>query len=199
MRISNPPPSTAYRSSVPATANYGLLSVGLGPWDGSTAGHFPGNVNGTGVAISLPGGFAGNAVMVATGGTTTFNCDSNGNVSLGFVSDLANTAPYIRPLGNAMTIYGRTADNLLLVVTPGVAGQTADLFRATTSTGGVLTSIRADGLTSATVGLGTKQKAGAPVDADWTTAPPDGTVVVDSTNSKWWVRVNGLWKGVAVA
>ena len=35
-----------------------------------------------------------------------------------------------------------------------------------------------------TLALATKVKAGVPVDADWTAAPPDGTVVVDSTNSK---------------
>lgn len=50
-----------------------------------------------------------------------------------------------------------------------------------------------------TMGLATKVKAGAPVDADWAVAPPDGTIVADSTGSKLWVRVAGAWKGVAIA
>lgn len=50
-----------------------------------------------------------------------------------------------------------------------------------------------------TLGLATKVKAGAPVDADWAAAPPDGTIVVDSTGSKIWARVGGAWKSVAIA
>lgn len=54
-------------------------------------------------------------------------------------------------------------------------------------------------LQAVTLGLATKVKAGTPVDADWAAAPPDGTVVGDSTGSKIWIRLGGIWKGVAVA
>jgi len=37
-------------------------------------------------------------------------------------------------------------------------------------------------------------KAGAPVDAD-VTNPTDGMIRIDSTNSKIWVRIGGVWKG----
>ncbi len=48
-------------------------------------------------------------------------------------------------------------------------------------------------------GVATKTKAGTPTDGDFATTPPDGTIVVDSTASKIWVRVGGTWKGVVVA
>ena len=50
-----------------------------------------------------------------------------------------------------------------------------------------------------TLAVATKQKAGAPVDGDWAAAPPNGTLVVDSTNNKIWARVGGTWKGVVIA
>jgi hypothetical protein len=47
--------------------------------------------------------------------------------------------------------------------------------------------------------LAAKEKAGMPHDSDWPSPPPDGTIVVDSTNNKLWARVNGVWKGVVIA
>ncbi len=43
-------------------------------------------------------------------------------------------------------------------------------------------------------------KAGTPSDADYTTPPPVGTVVVDTTGSKLWVRTaTSTWKSVGIA
>lgn len=58
-----------------------------------------------------------------------------------------------------------------------------------------------DDLFGATLlGLATKAKAGIPVDADWAAAPPIGTIVLDTTNSKLWVRTAAAtWKGVVIA
>ena len=43
-------------------------------------------------------------------------------------------------------------------------------------------------------------KAGIPVDGDYATPPPVGTMVVDTTNNKLWVKTAaGTWKGVVVA
>jgi hypothetical protein len=41
-------------------------------------------------------------------------------------------------------------------------------------------------------------KAGTPVDAD-VTNPTDGMLIVDTTASKIWTRIGGVWKGVIVA
>jgi hypothetical protein len=54
-------------------------------------------------------------------------------------------------------------------------------------------------LNASAQGIATKQKAGAPLDGDWAAPPPDGTLVVDSTNNKLWARVSGVWKGVVIA
>ncbi|HEY6014073.1 MAG TPA: hypothetical protein VIU37_08695, partial [Candidatus Limnocylindrales bacterium] len=42
-------------------------------------------------------------------------------------------------------------------------------------------------------------KAGAPVDGDITGGAEDGDMVLDTTNSKIWFRVGGVWKGVVIA
>jgi len=56
------------------------------------------------------------------------------------------------------------------------------------------------GNVQATDGFATKTKAGTPSDADFTTAPPTGTIVVDTTANKIWVRTGAAtWKGVVVA
>lgn len=47
-------------------------------------------------------------------------------------------------------------------------------------------------------GVGTKVKAGIPADADWKSAPPNGTLVVDSTNNRIYARVGGVWKFAAL-
>lgn len=67
MRISSSPYS-AYRQQVPPTANYGLLSVGAGPWDGATPGYFQGLPNGTALAINVPSTFGGDLLHVQGGG-----------------------------------------------------------------------------------------------------------------------------------
>lgn len=54
------------------------------------------------------------------------------------------------------------------------------------------------GLANCLGGVATIVKAGTPVDGDYNT-PTDGTLVVDSTGSKIWARVGGVWKGVAIA
>lgn len=46
-------------------------------------------------------------------------------------------------------------------------------------------------------GVTTKTKAGAPVDGDFASTPADGTMVVDTTNSKLYIRIGGTWKQTA--
>ncbi len=81
----------------------------------------------------------------------------------------------------------------------GKASQTANLANFKSSAGTVLADVRYDGVIEATAGLTTKVKAGTPSDADFTSAPASGTVVIDTSASKIWVRVGSTWKFVAVA
>lgn len=48
-------------------------------------------------------------------------------------------------------------------------------------------------------GVATLHKAGSVSDADFSVTPLDGTIAIDSTNSKLWARVGGSWKSVALA
>ena len=70
---------------MPATANYGLLSVGAGPWDGATAGYFSGNPNGTALAINEPSTFAGYLLDVQGAGTSQLFIPGPGNPNWGYV------------------------------------------------------------------------------------------------------------------
>lgn len=47
-------------------------------------------------------------------------------------------------------------------------------------------------------GVATKTKAGTPTDADFTTTPPVGTIVVDTTGKIWARTAAATWKGVTV-
>jgi hypothetical protein len=59
--------------------------------------------------------------------------------------------------------------------------------------------LKTDDNLQAVDGVATKYKAGTPVDGDFASTPPDGTLVVDSTGNKIWARVGGTWKGVVIA
>ncbi len=64
-----------------ATANYGLVSVGNGAFDGSTAGHFAGNSSGTQLAINAASGYTGDLANFQVAGTSLFKVDSSGNIT----------------------------------------------------------------------------------------------------------------------
>jgi hypothetical protein len=222
MAFSSPPGGGApnYQVAIPATANNGLLSLGPGPWDGSSAGHFSGSASGSALAINVPSGFAGHAIDVQQNGAellylqgsalfvvggfnatgdSTFGTLSTGGIHWGFAADIGDV-PHIVPKFNTMLMENQGSVAYVPVTIKGMAAQTGDLFQAQSSTAAVLSGTRADGLVYSTLrGLATRVKAGAPVDADWAVAPPDGTIVGDSTNSKVWIRLSGTWKGVVVA
>jgi hypothetical protein len=122
-----------------ASANYGLLNLGPGPWDGTTSGFFAGSSSGTALAINLAAGHTG----------SFFDCQAAG-----------------------VSLISANLDGLL-AATSAVASHFG--------------------------GLATAQKAGTPADSDFSSAPPNGTLIVDSTGSKIWARVGGAWKGVAIA
>ena len=132
----------------------------------------------------------------------TFNAPGavNGDVLFG-VSD--SGAAYFRITKNAST--GHTQVFMVasssrpgLVIRPGasITGNPFELWSAGGST--VLINFRPDGVATFTKAAATLQKAGIPTDADWTSAPPDGTIVADSTNNRIYVRVGGAWKYAAL-
>lgn len=99
---------------------------------------------------------------------------------------------------NALLFTARTGKFELLLAASSTTGiilggdSVATLYRNAAST------IKTDGNIVTVGAVGTKVKAGTPADADVTT-PVDGMIVADSTGNKIWVRLGGVWKGVAVA
>ena len=63
-----------------SSADYGLLSLGTGYWDGSSPGHFAGSADGTMLAVNAPAGFAGNFIDLQAGGASRFYVDYLGNI-----------------------------------------------------------------------------------------------------------------------
>jgi len=67
-------------------ANYGLLSLGAGPFDGSTTGFFVGDATasgGTHIAVNAVTGFAGNFVDLQVAGVRKFSVSNAGDISVG--------------------------------------------------------------------------------------------------------------------
>ena len=76
---------------------------------------------------------------------------------------------------------------------PGSAATDTNLYRAAAN------QLKTDDTFVGADGVATKTKAGIPADGDFATAPPDGTLAVDTTNNKIYVRIGGAWKSVGVA
>lgn len=73
---------TTIPATVPATANYGLLSVGGGAWDGATAGFFSGVASGTLYAGNAATGFAGSLIDIQVAGAKPRFLVNSGEVRL---------------------------------------------------------------------------------------------------------------------
>lgn len=191
--------SVLLTKQIPPTANHGLLSIGAGPWDGASAGHFAGKAQGTGIAVNAPPGYNGNMLDLQINGVDVMHVDSAGVIRASALGALGTVDNVVGISSQGISITNESALSGIPLQIIGYATQTGDqlqVFMGAT----LVASIRSDGLVKGTVnGVATKEKAGAPVDGDWTVAPPDGTIVLDSTNNKIWARVGGVWKGVAVA
>jgi hypothetical protein len=114
------------------------------------------------------GGTTAADTLLYRNGAARLKTDGTLDVGTNLTVDAGNTGARIY-LGSDVSLYRAAADRL----------QTDDHF-------------------AATLGVATKVKAGTPADTDWAAAPPDGTLVADSTAGKLWVRVGGVWKGVTV-
>lgn len=70
-----------------ASANYGLVSLASGPFDGATAGYFGtgGSSNGAGtvLAINAATGYGGDLVNYQVAGVSKFKVDASGNITAG--------------------------------------------------------------------------------------------------------------------
>jgi hypothetical protein len=61
-----------------ASANYGDVNIGPGPWDGATTGFFAGSASGTGLAMDMQSGYAGNLFDFQVAGVSLVSCRNDG-------------------------------------------------------------------------------------------------------------------------
>jgi hypothetical protein len=73
-----------------ATANYGLVSLGSGPFDGATAGFFVGDADGTLLAGNAASGFVGALLDFQIAGVRKARIDETGSYIIGAPSGAAN-------------------------------------------------------------------------------------------------------------
>lgn len=98
--------SAVSRLSVPiaptGSANFGLVSLGSGPFDGSTSGFFVGSSSGTLLAGNAASGFAGNLIDLQIAGSPKFVVTSGGVLGLGTATPtaLATTAVRVATAGH---------------------------------------------------------------------------------------------------
>lgn len=164
-----------------ATANFAVLSIGYAPWDGATSGYFQGSSSGTCIAINTPGTYAGDVLTIYHGGTKQAWIDFAGYLY-------------------ANRLYATSGNTSLALMGAGAGGVAFNVF---SGTGGVTfydgasnakATVRSDGLADfSSSSAATKVKAGVPADADWTVAPPNGTIVIDSTDGRLYFRYGGAW------
>ena len=68
---------------LPVSANYGVVSIGSGAFDGSTSGFFVGSSSGTDLAVNEISGYAGNLADLQVAGVSKFNVTGAGLVGIG--------------------------------------------------------------------------------------------------------------------
>lgn len=104
-----------------ASANYGNLSMGSAPWDGSTTGFFVGSSSGTVIAVNATNGFGGNLLDLQVAGVKKANITSGGalttagniqvdGASAAFIGG-TNTAAGVEWLRSGTTWKSRLGDN----------------------------------------------------------------------------------------
>ena len=79
-----------------ASANYGLVSLGSGPFDGATAGFFAGHASGTVLAINAASGFGGNLLDLQVAGASKLSVSPTLVALGGSVPTITFTDPTLR-------------------------------------------------------------------------------------------------------
>jgi hypothetical protein len=92
-----------------ATANYGLVSLGSGAFDGSTSGFFTGSASGTVLAINAASGFAGDLVNLQVAGSGIIKITGAGRVIIGNSAPILNDQLEI--INNANSVTGFSVEN----------------------------------------------------------------------------------------
>lgn len=125
--------------------------------------------------------WAGNVWTIGLAVAGTGNADRAGILTIGNNGDFVIATP--------------GASNLWKFQGAGNGGGFIPSANNTRDIGNATTAIRNIFVAGA---VANRTKAGTPVDGDVNT-PTDGMLIVDTTASKIWARIGGVWKGVVVA
>lgn len=79
--VTSPVAPLQVATAATATANYGTASIGAGPFDGTSAGHFVGSTGGTILASNAASGFAGDLANFQVAGASLWKLDAAGNTT----------------------------------------------------------------------------------------------------------------------
>ncbi len=139
----SPASSLNIASSLVSTANYGTLSVGSSPWDGSTSGKFVGGSSGTLIAVNAPNVAGLGLIDLQSFGVSRFRVDSTSGVTIGNASAGAQNGTHISDLmiypTSAINLTAEGSPNLIMnansfTITGGYATQRFNLFNQSTIT-----------------------------------------------------------------
>jgi fibronectin type 3 domain-containing protein len=153
-----------YFSEGYAGANHGFVSIGSGPFDGSTAGKFSGHTSGTHLTINTISGYTGNLIDFHVAGVSKLFVDSSGHLVNGAGARHATSLSPLASLGSivASTTGGTLLDNTTyyyLVTCLDVNGQESYAPDSTTAQGSVTTGNSGANTNSVTVNWGLKRGA----------------------------------------
>ncbi len=107
------------------SANYGRLSIGSAPFDGSTTGFFSGSSFGTSIAVNEPSGYTGDLISIQVGGDEIFNVSSQygtyAEISMG--SPFFSTGP-----GGYLEMFDTIGPGIVKLSAPPVVGSNWTLY-----------------------------------------------------------------------
>jgi len=99
-----------------ASANYGLVSLGSGAFDGSTSGFFTGSASGTVLAINTASGFTGNLISAQLNGNALLTTNYQGATTFGSYISGSSQGSFTISHGNFRTYLQTTANNINQIV-----------------------------------------------------------------------------------
>jgi hypothetical protein len=114
-----------------ANANYGMVSLGSGKWDGATSGFFVGSGSGTTLAINNVSGYAGNLIDAQVAGVSEFKITAAGAESVASIAIGGGTAILKHLSATGVLDFANLAaigcEDLTITVTGAALGDTVDI------------------------------------------------------------------------
>ena len=147
------------------SANFGLVSLGSGPWDGTTAGFFAGSASGTVLAANAASGYGGNLLDLQVAGSSKFKVDSTGALTLGGTLGVASGGTGAATFTANGVLYGNTTSAIQVTAQGGantilIANAGAPSFSASPTIGTSVTVPTVIGGTAASSTLALRSTSG---------------------------------------